>query len=168
MFCLGAAMRESFATPAENAEAFLNALAAGGLVVIGISLVALLLSSDSFEKVHVKPVATVAFAGFACVLWIAHASTFAHFIAAEATPSGIRLQFVGPFEQDVFLARGTIDAVLFGALGKSNRSCYLKVLSKSGESYRSVTLDKEVRMCKRLRIKILEAMANDQSGSVLP
>ncbi len=152
-------MHESFSTAIEISEAFFASITVGAAVVLVMAVLVLLLSWDHYRKFYVIRVGLAATVGLACALWGAYASTFGCFVAAEVSGSELRLLYVGPFRKEVTISGDSVDSVLFGTPGKSNYPCYIKITTKSGDSYRSTTRNEELSSCKKLRMQILRALA---------
>lgn len=152
-------MQFSFSSEGATLEAFLSFSSIGAGAILCMALVVLLWSWDRSKKLYVRTVVLFSLVGFGCVAWVGYATTFGRFVAAEASAAGLRLQYVGPFSHEVILPPDAVDTVLFGAPGKSNYRCHLAIQSKSGQRYRSATLDVPLSTCKSLREDFLRALA---------
>jgi hypothetical protein len=97
--------------------------------------------------------------GIACLilLVVVYNSTYGRFIGAEVGENEARLSFAGSHLHTTILKREQIESVLFGFPGKGEpSSCYLKFITKSGESYRSATT--EGKVCKDYQAQIRALM----------
>ncbi|MFO1262040.1 MAG: hypothetical protein U1E84_01665 [Rhodoferax sp.] len=157
-------MQLSFGTAAEISTAFAGALTYGGLVVlIGAGVVGLL-AWDQSRKVPLRLISVLALVAFIAAASIAYETTAARFFALETKGSQLLLRFAGPFSREVLLSGRDVQTVLFGMPGKSDRNCYIRVVLKSGSSYRSSDRYDPVKVCQGLRLQILNAL--EQHGDV--
>ena len=67
--------------------------------------------------------------------------------------------YVGRLGKQVVVPNGEVDSIRFGSTGKSSRGCYVRIMLKSGNSYRSATLDNQLDTCKTLRLQMLAALS---------
>lgn len=133
------------------------------LVGAGVTLVMagafLLLARSQGRKLYLWPVVLLAMVALLVVAWRSYDATYARFIEADVSTSGLRLRFAGANVKDVTIYPGAIDSVSFGLPGKSDRQCYIRVLLKNGDSYRSSVIDQKPADCKKLRQEIVQALA---------
>ncbi|MDI1245934.1 MAG: hypothetical protein PSV24_11080 [Rhodoferax sp.] len=149
-------MSETFAATTDVTRAFVFGVSAGALTVCLMAGVVLAGLWDAQRQLYLKSVAAFALLAVGSVACVTYFVTFGRFVAARTTGSMLELRYAGPLARSVLIERGEIDAVLFGTTGKSARPCYIKVILKSRESYRSATLDAEVATCKRIRSEMVE------------
>ncbi len=131
----------------------------GSVVILVMAALVLLLAWDRKRRLYLQPAIALALAGIVVVAWGSYSASYARFIVAEVKDSELRLGFAGPFARELPVSPASIETVLFGSPGKSNRQCYIKIVLKTGDSYRSSTLDEEPGACKKLRRELLEALA---------
>lgn len=149
----------SFTSPAEVATAFHEGAAFSAIVVLAMAVTLLLLSRASAAVLRVKVVAWGGILLFGCLLGVSYWSTYGRFVAAEVSPAGVKLHYLGPFGEEVVLQRGSIRTVVFGLPGKLSTRCYIRIEQKSGASYRSATLYGQADVCKGIRQQMLATLS---------
>lgn len=149
-------MSEIFAAAEQATGAFLSGILAGVLAVLVMACVLLAGLWDAHRRLYIKPVATFALAAIGCVATVVYLTTVDRFVEVHRAGSVLELHYAGPFARKVFVERDSIDTVLFGTTGKSPRPCYIRIVLKSQQSYRSASLNADVTACKRIRGEILE------------
>lgn len=149
---------QAFSTADEQKASFNNDIAAGFTVIFLMAVFLMLFAWIGRRKQYLKPAALLALAGFLIVGWDAYSGSYGRFFEAQVQGSELRLRFAEPLAKDVSLPADSVDTALSGSPGKSNRQCYVRVVLKSGGSYRSATLDKEFAACKKLGQDLLQAL----------
>lgn len=149
----------SFATPAEVAAAFQEGAAYSAIVTLVMAGALLLLSRTSPAVLRVKAVAVGGILLFSALLGFSYWSSYGRFVAAEVSASAVKLQYVGPFGEEVVVPRDSVRTVLFGLPGKLSTRCYIRIEQKSGASYRSATLPGQAAVCKGLRQQMLATLS---------
>ena len=147
----------TFATSDAVRADFGESLTVGMLVLVLMIITTWVASRNSPAVVRTSSIFQIG--GIACLilLVVAYNSTYGRFIGAEVSENEARLSFAGPHFHTTILKREQIESVLFGFPGKGEpRSCYLKFITKSGESYRSATT--EGKVCKDYRAQICALM----------
>lgn len=148
-----------FATPAEVHASLLSGVSVGFSIVFVMAAVVLAGLCDSYRRLYVGPVAAVALVAFACVVWAEYFFTFDRFVALQYTSSVLELQYSGPLAKIVVLKPDVVAAVLWGSEGKTGFGpCHIKVVVKSGESYRREAIARSDAACRRLRDDIAVAL----------
>lgn len=149
-----------FGRASDVAECFL-ALLAGALVLIGVVIVVTFVNDRrNPAALRMRSLVLLGLLGFFCSIPLAYWFSYAEFIRAEVTATGIRLTYAGPFGGVQAVPRAAIDTILFGTPGKGRVSpCYLRVLQKSGASHRSRALPLDIGACKALRNETLAALS---------
>lgn len=143
-----------FTTSEAVSADFYETVLLGAVVAFIMAMTALLCSREKRPILSVRTISVVGLVGFGCVVSVAYFSTYDRFIRAQVDNTGIKLVYSGPFGKEVTIPRNSIENVLFGLPGKTNRQCYIRVLQHTGESYRSATVVKQSEACKSLRADI--------------
>ena len=149
----------SFTSPAEVAAAFHEGAAFSATVVLATAVTLLLLSRASATVRSVKVVALGGILVFSGLLGFSYWSTYGRFVAAEVSPSEVKLQYVGPFGEEVVLPRGSIRTILFGLPGKLSTPCYIRIEQTSGASYRSAAVYGQAGVCQDIRQQMLATLS---------
>ena len=149
-------MSEIFAAADEVTGAFLSGISAGVLAVLVMACVLLAGLWDAHRRLYIKSVTVFALAAIVCVAVAVYLITFDRFVEVRKVGPVLELHYAGPFAHKVFVERDSIDTVLFGTTGKSPRPCYIRIVLKSQQSYRSASMDADVATCKRIRGEMLE------------
>lgn len=155
---MNATMLQEFSTADDLKSSFNSDIAAGFAVIFFMAAAAMLFAWIGRRKEYVKPTAALAVAGFAIVGWSAYSASYARFFEVEVQGAQLKLKFAGPLAKEVLVSSDAIDTVLSGSPGKFNRQCYVRIVLKSGGSYRSVLLDQEYAACKGISRDILQML----------
>jgi len=150
---------EVFGSAEEAASSFLAGVAFGTVLVLASASAILAWADRRWGKQYWESAAALSITVIIVVVWTSYGMNFGRFIAAQVAPDGAHLHFAGPSGRDLFIASDSVETVLFGLPGKSNRQCYIRILLKSGESYRSVTFDREAGACKQLMREINQVLS---------
>ncbi len=142
----------------EATNEFITGLLIGCEVMLVLLVIILALAWDRKRKFYAGPLAMLVFTGIVLLVWNTYRETYACFNAIDVSGTGLRLRFDGPFAREVVVSPGAIDSVLFGLPGKSNRQCFIRVVLRNGDNYRSTTFDQPAAQCKELRQGIVQAL----------
>lgn len=147
-----------FASSEAVFESFMEAVVLGVAVVSVMGATAFLGLVGRRKVFAVRVAGGLIFVGAASVLVIAYFSNYGRFTSAEVSSSGAKLVYPGPLGKEVFVPNASVKNVLFGLPGKTERKCYLRFEETTGESHRSVTVNRKKEECKILKSEISEIL----------
>lgn len=152
-------MLATFSSPEAVAQTFCEGMARSAIVVFALVIAGLLAARSKILPVSVGLIVGLGVFVFSGLVTLTYSSTYGCFVGAEATESGIKLQYIGPLGGDVLVLRETVEAVLFGLPGKRPGNCYIRVQQRSGQSFRSATISLQPDSCKNLRTQMLAVLS---------
>jgi hypothetical protein len=150
----------SFVSPNEIADAFHSGIMFNAVMVMPMAAVAALISlSEPIPLIRIKSIGILGIVIFSCLSGFTYSSTFGDFINAELSMTEIKLQYAGPFGGTMTLPLEKVENVLVGS-GKTQYGCYIRIVHKSGKTYKSNYLYKQVETCRLMRQQILSARSS--------
>lgn len=130
----------------------------GGILIVGLIVVAGIGSRDSRLAIGIKGRVLIGLLGAIVGTWFAYESTYGRFVSIDADTTHVRLAFVGPFAKQVDLPRADVVAVRFGFPDSRSSRCDLGVEAKGSTTYRSAWIAGPTDTCKGMRDDILRAL----------
>ena len=147
----------TFATADDVFADYAAVLVWGALVVVLTIITLGAANKDSPSAVRTSTAVKIGCFAYLLLMVASYRATYGSFIEAEISADEARLSFAGTLYRPAILKREQIREVVFGFPGKGEpRSCYLKFITTSGESYRSAAT--EGKACKDQRAQILVLM----------
>lgn len=152
-------MTASFSTAEALQRQFHDTSIILATMVLALAVGGVLDSRRRSPTLSFSSVCTVAAAALVGVIAFSHWSAYDQFVQAEVTRADVKLLYVGRFGKQVVVTHEEVETIRFGSIGKSNQGCYIRILLKSGDSYRSATLNNQLDTCKSLRVQMLTALS---------
>lgn len=151
-----------FSSPAEAAAAFGQGAMASAIVTLAIAAVAAFAARSAQPVVSIKAIFVAGMVMCSGLFGYAYWSAYGRFLAAEVGNDGIALQYGGWQRRSIGLQHDMIETILVGQRSKTDTQCHIAIQLKSGETYRSASMDKKIEACKDIRrqmVAVLEAPA---------
>jgi hypothetical protein len=147
-------MTYTFATPNEVLIAYALVLAWGAFIVV-VTIIALNAANKaSPSEVPISTAIKIGCLAYVLLIIVAYRDNYGNFIEAEVNADQAKLSFAGLLSHSLTLKREQIKYIEFDTPGVSTpHSCYLKFIARSGEEYRSATMDG--MDCKEFRNQII-------------
>ena len=129
-----------------------------GAFVVVLTIITLgAANKDSRSEIRTSTAVKIGCFAYLLLMIVSYRATYGSFIEADISADEARLSFAGTLYHPTILKREQIKEVVFGFPGKGEpKSCYLKFITTSGESYRSAAT--EGKACKDYRAQIYALM----------
>lgn len=132
---------------------YVAVLAWGAFVVVATIITLGAANKGARSEVRTSTAIRIGCFAYLLLVVVSYRATYGSFIKVDISADEARLHFAGSLYHSTLLKREQIKEVIFGFPGKGEpKSCYLKFITTSGDSYRSAAT--EGKVCKDYRAQI--------------